>query len=305
MVFMSDDFQKTTPRFCGNCGQKLLEGATFCAHCGSQVPPVDSTGIVSTKPSSGYTPIPPAVTDRVSPGYPTSYGPPRIKTEPPLPFTQHFQGVLISPQVEMPRIAKRPNIGQPFLIVIIVGIIAGVTLFVLNSKINIQFSDTFMESFGLSGMEGFDMGEYMQFFMMLTAFFTPFGFIVSWVIASAVLWILHAIISSQVPSHERNFKTMATVIGWSFLPRIFNELIRLVAYFIFIQPSTLIIDDILDFSLMSAPVGIIGDMFFFVDIFFLIWGVALVYFAAKSIDPEGNHAIIIGIIYAIFSFLFG
>ena len=267
---MSNDFQKTTPRFCGNCGQKLLEGATFCAYCGSQVPPVDSTGIVSSKPSSGFTPIPPSVSDRVSPAYPTPYEPPRIKTEPPLPFTQHFQGVLISPQIEMPRVAKRPNIGQPFLIVLIVGIIAGATLFVLNSKIDIQFSETFMESFGLSGIEGFDIGEYMQFFMMLTAFFTPFGFLVSWIIASIVIWILHAIISSKVPSHERNFRTMATVIGWSYLPKIFLELIRLVAYFIFIQPSTLIIDDILDLSLMSAPVGIIGDMMFFVDIFFLI-----------------------------------
>jgi hypothetical protein len=56
---------------------------------------------------------------------------------------------------------------------------------------------------------------------------------------------------------------------------------------------------------MSAPLGIIGDLFFFVDIFFLIWSVVLVYFAVKSIDPEGNHAVIIGIIYAIFSFLFG
>ena len=118
---MSDDFQKTTPRFCGNCGQKLLEGATFCAYCGSQVPPVDSTGIVSSKPSSGYTPIPPSVSDRVSPAYPTPYGPPKIKTEPPLPFTQHFQGVLLSPQLEMPRILKRPNLKHPFFIVLIAG----------------------------------------------------------------------------------------------------------------------------------------------------------------------------------------
>lgn len=302
---MSEDFQKTTPRFCGNCGKKLLEGATFCAYCGSQVPPVDSTGIVSSKLSPDYAPIPPSVSDRVSPAYPTPYGPPVIRTESPLPFVQHFQGVLISPQTEMPRVVKRPNIGQPFLIVLIVGIIAGAALFVLNSKYTIEFSDTFMESFGLSGMEGFDMGEYMQFFMMFSAFFTPFGFFVSWIIASGVLWILHALISSQVPSHERNFKTMATVIGWSYLPRIFNELIRLALYFVFVQPSRLIIDDILDFGLMSSPVGVVGDLLFFIDIIFLIWGVALVYFAAKSIDAEGNHAIIIGIIYAVFSFFFG
>ncbi|UCG90296.1 MAG: YIP1 family protein [Candidatus Heimdallarchaeota archaeon] len=298
---MSKNGPETTPKFCGNCGQKLLGGATFCAYCGTPVPTIESTGVVSAKPSSPYAPIPPTVSSRGAPTYPPSYRPERIVREPALPFAQHFQGVLLSPQLEMPRIVKRANLSQPFLIVLIAGIISGIALFILTSKTTIEFSSGLFESLGMSGAD-IDMEEYMQFFMMMTAFFTPFGFLISWIIGSIVLWILQAIFSSQVPSHERNFKTMATIVGWSFLPRIFNELVRLAAFIFLIEPSIVTIDDIWDLSAISAPLGIIGDILSFVDIIFLIWGVVLVYFAVKSIDPEGSHAVIIGIIYAVILF---
>ncbi|MFX1282227.1 MAG: YIP1 family protein [Promethearchaeota archaeon] len=301
---MSNDGSETTPKFCGNCGQKLLGGATFCAYCGTPVPTVDSTGVVSTKPSSPYTAIPPTVSDRGTPTYPPSYRPERIVREPPLPFAQHFQGVLMSPKLEMPRIVKRPNLGQPFIIVLIAGIISGLALYVLTLRTPIEFSEGFFESLGISGMD-IDMDEYMQFLMIVSVFFTPFGFFITWLIGSFVLWILQAIFSSQVPSHERNFKTMMSIVGWSFLPRIFSELLRLAAFALFIQPTTITINDIFDFTALSAPIGIVGDILFFTDIIFLIWGIVLVYFAVKSIDPEGSHAVIIAIIYAVILFIVG
>lgn len=301
---MSKDIPETAPKFCGNCGQKLLGGATFCAYCGTPVPTIDSTGVVRAKPSSPHTSIPPTVSDRGTPTYPPSYRSEKIVREPALPFTQHFQGVLMSPQLEMPRIVKRPNLSQPFLIVLIAGIVSGLALYVLTLKTTIEFSSSFFESLGLSGMD-IEMEEYMQFLTILSAFFTPFGFFITWLVGSIVLWILHAIFSSRVPSHERNFKTMMSIVGWSFLPRIFNELVRLAAFALFIEPSTIIINDILDFSAMSTPLGIVGDILFFIDIIFLIWGIVLVYFAVKSIDPEGSHAVIIAIIYAVILFFLG
>ncbi len=305
---MSDDFQKTTPRFCGNCGQKLLEGATFCAYCGSQVPPVDSTGIVSTKPSSGYTPIPPAVTDRVSPAYPTPYGPPRIKTEPPLPFAQHFQGVLMSPQVEMPRILKRPNLKQPLLIVLIAGILAGIATIILYSRLDFspEFIEDMFSSVGYSSdmFEDIDMDfrSIVQFSLMLGGLFIPVFYIIGWLIVNTlILWGLHAIISSNVPSHERNFRIMATITGWSYLPRIFEELINLALVVIFV-PQTEIssMADLTAIESFGSTGGLslillaISLLTLFIS---LIWGSFLVYFASKTIDPKESHAAIIVIIY--------
>ncbi|MHA2243630.1 MAG: zinc ribbon domain-containing protein [Candidatus Hodarchaeales archaeon] len=301
---MSNEVPKITPKFCGNCGQKLLEGATFCAYCGTPAPAVGTTGEISSKPSSPYIPTSPPFSGRGAPAYQAPYRHEKTMLEPDLPFVQHFQGVLISPQMEMPRIARRPNLSHSFLMVIITGIIAGVAMFILNEKTTIIYSDTFYESLGITGMN-IDMEEYMEFMKIFLAFSAPIGFFISWFIGSIVLWIVQAIFSSQVPSHERNFKTMATIVGWSFLPRIFNELVRLAAFTFLVGPSTLEVNDIIDLAAVSAPLGMVGDILFFAEIIFLAWAVVLIYFAAKTIDPEGSHAVIIGIIYAVILFFIG
>ncbi|UCG03020.1 MAG: zinc ribbon domain-containing protein [Candidatus Heimdallarchaeota archaeon] len=301
---MSYDSPKTTPRFCGNCGQKLLEGATFCAYCGTQVPAIDSTGIPSSRPSTPSTSIPPTVTDRGVQAYQASYRPDRMITEPPLPFTQHFQGVLISPQLEMPRIAKRPNLKQPFLVVLIVGIIAGISSFLLFSKVTFspQFAEDFIQSMGYSSdlIEGFDIESLMQTSLMMGAFVSPLGYIINWIIInSIVLWILHAIFSSQVPSQERNFKIMATIAGWSFLPLVFDELIYLLFVILFVPATT--VNSFAELTALETfgSVGGMGIFLLFISLIFQIWSAILVYFASKSIDAKGYHAAIIAVLYAI------
>ncbi len=305
---MSYDVPKTTPRFCGNCGQKLLEGATFCAYCGTPVPTIDSTGVASLKPSTQYTPVPPTVTDEGAPPYPASYRAERLTKEPPSPFIQHFQGVLISPKEEMPQITKRPNLKQPFLVVLIVGIIAGIATVILYSKLVFtqEFIDEMFSSVGYSAdvIEGMDMQSLAQFSFMLGGLFLPVMYIIGWIIINtSILWGLHAIISSQVPSHDRNFKLMATITGWAYLPRILEELVNAALVAIFV-PQT-------EVSSMSDLVAIesfesLGEFGFILSlvsmlIFFisLIWGSILVYFASKVIDPEGSHAIVIVVLYSI------
>jgi hypothetical protein len=305
---MSYDDPKTTPKFCGNCGQKLLGGATFCAYCGTQVPAVDSTGVTSSKPSSQFTPTPSTGTDRGVPAYQAPYRPERIATEPPLPFIQHFQGALLSPQLEMPRIVKRPNLKQPLLIVLIVGILAGLTAVILYSKLSFteEFIADMFSSVGYSAdmIEGMDMQSLIQTSFMMSGFFIPVTYIIGWIIVNTfILWGLHAIISSEVPSHERNFKLMATIAGWAYLPRILEELINLAFVAIFIpQTEVSSMADLVSIETFES-LGEISLIFSLVTIvvFFitLIWGGLLVYFASKAIDPEGSHAIVIVIIYSL------
>ncbi|MFX0171631.1 MAG: YIP1 family protein [Candidatus Hodarchaeota archaeon] len=301
---MSKDTSSISPKFCGSCGKELLKGATFCAYCGAPVPTVHTSQATSAKPSSE--PIISSTTvSKGYPPYPYQYTPTQKITEPPFPFFQHFQGVLLSPQNEMPQIVKRPNLKQPLLVVFIVGIFAAIAAFILSSKATIQISEAFSDPFGIIESGGFSAEEYVSTLIQLTPIFVPLGFFINWIIGGVVLWILQALISSHVPSHERNLKTELTAVGWSFLPRIFYEIIRTVIFAFFVEPFTIIADDIYDISVISAPISILGDILFFVDIIFLIWGVVLVYFAVKSIDPQGSHAIIIGIIYAVIIFFIG
>jgi hypothetical protein len=306
---MSYDNPKTAPRFCGNCGQKLLEGATFCAYCGTPVPDIDSTGVTSAKPYTQFTSTPSTVTDRGIPAYQAPYRPERIVKEPPLPFTQHFQGVLLSPQLEMPRIAKQPNLKQPFLVVLIVGIIAGIASVTLFSKVSFspEFTEDFFQSIGYSTdlIEGFEMESLMQTSLMMGAFISPVGYIINWIIInSIILWILHTLISSQVPSQERNFRIMATIAGWSFLPLIFDELVYLL-FVVFFVPATTV-NNMAELTALETlgSVGGIGIILLIISFIFQIWSAILVYFASKSIDAEGYHAIIIAILYAIVPYIF-
>jgi hypothetical protein len=306
---MSYDDPKTTPKFCGNCGQKLLGGATFCAYCGTPVPAIDSTGVTSTKPSTQSTSMPSTITDRGVPTYQAPYRPEKITTEPPLPFIEHFQGALLSPQLEMPRIVKRPNLKQPFLVVLIVGIIAGAASFLLFSKVTFspEFTEDFFRSMGYSSdlIEGFEVESLMQTSLMMGAFISPVGYIVNWIIInSIILWILHALISSKIPSQERNFRVMATIAGWSFLPLIFDELIYLIYVVLFIPSTT--VNSMAELTALETlgSVGGAGLILLVVSLVFQIWSAVLVYFASKSIDAEGYHATIIAVLYAIVPYIF-
>jgi hypothetical protein len=208
----------------------------------------------------------------------------------------------------MPRIVKRPNLKQPLLIVLIVGILAGLTAVILYSKLSFteEFIADMFSSVGYSAdmIEGMDMQGLIQTSFMMSGFFIPVTYIIGWIIVNTfILWGLHAIISSQVPSHERNFKLMATIAGWAYLPRILEELINLAFVAIFIpQTEVSSMADLVSIETFES-LGEISLIFSLVTIviFFitLIWGGLLVYFASKVIDPEGSHAIVIVIVYSL------
>ena len=302
---MSENVPNITPKFCGNCGQKTLEGATFCAYCGAPIPAINTPGSVTTRQPSEHTPTYPSSSPRNIFPYSAPYKPSSITTEPALPFFQHFQGVLLSPHLEMPKIVKRPNFGQPFILVILTGILLGVTIFLYFSKVTIvttpEFEQAYLSSVGLTPdmLEGIDLATLLQFSFMLGA---PLGILIDWMVFNTlILWILHAIFSSQTPSYMRNFKTMVTITGWSFLPYIFEELIRLVYVALIVPQSSITITNFEELAILDTLgiTGIFASIFFLLWIGFNIWGAMIVYFGVKSNIPEGSNAIIITILYFI------
>ncbi len=305
MILMMEDDKPILPKFCGSCGKTLLQGATYCAYCGAAVPDLSSSQVIKTKPAPFSTPSP----------YPPSYPPPYYQkppTDPPLPFFQHFQGVLISPQEEMVLIAKKPNLGQPFVIVIIAGLIAGLSLFTFFSKLipMLEYTPEFYQSLGIPSdqLGNINMDDFLNMTFLISALVSPIEFLISWIISSVFLWILLALLGSHISSHERNFKISATIVGWSFLPRIFEETINLFYNLFIVQAPTSPVE-VSDFTEISTitTVGssdLFNIVFLFTSLIFLIWSVVLIYFAIRSFNLEASRAVLIAIIYAVLNYLF-
>jgi len=303
MILMMEDDKPIVPKFCGSCGKTLLQGATYCAYCGATVPDLSSPLATRTKPTPDSSP---------SPG---SYPPPYYQkpvTDPPLPFFQHFQGVLISPQEEMVQITKKPNLRQPFVVVIIAGIIAGLALFIYFSKIipMLEYTPEFYQSLGIPSdqLGGININDFINMSFMFSALLSPIEFLISWIISSVFLWVLLALLGSHISSHERNFKISATIVGWSFLPRIFEESINLIYNLVIVQaPSSPIeVSDFAEIATITA-VGssdLFNLLFLFTSLIFLIWSVVLVFFAIRSFNLEASRAVVIAISYAVINYVF-
>ncbi|MHA2075231.1 MAG: YIP1 family protein, partial [Candidatus Hodarchaeales archaeon] len=163
-----------------------------------------------------------------------------------------------------------------------------------------NFSDPLLSSTGISPE------MYIQ---ILSSYIIPFStvitFFIFWLVSGLVLWIIQSLISSNIPAHRRNFKVQLTIAGWTYLPLIFYGLIEVLIVTLFVEPSTFIVNELLDIALIGIPMeSTIGLVITVIGIFFLIWRVAIVYFAVRVLDPEGSHATIITVVYAVFIFLF-
>ncbi len=289
------------PKFCGNCGKKFLDGATFCAYCGTPIPVINANITTNTKSAFPTPSIQTSVYNRSISSPRSSSEQDKMLSDPSLPFIQHFQRVLLSPQTEMPQIVNRiPNLVQPLLILLICGLFAGISSFISLSKTTIQVSDTFSEP--LLATAGISAEEYIQILSSVIPFFTVIFYIIFWFISGIVLWIVQSLISSNIPSYRRNFKVQLTISGWSFLPLIFYELIEVIAVTLFVEPSTFVVNDLYDIALIGVPPDTIVFFMMVISIIFLIWRLLIVYFAVRTLDPEGSHATFITVVYAIFLF---
>lgn len=301
---MNDNLPPDSPIFCGSCGQKLLEGATFCAFCGTRVQTMTSPSASTQKTPPEYTRL---TTPRPS-SYPPQYSIDQVTSEPPLPFLQHFRGVLLQPNEEMPRVTKRPNLGQPFLIIIINGLLAGIALFILFSKVTITFSAEFYNSLGFpqDALGEINIEDYMELTFMLSALLTPIDMLINWLISSFILWGILSLLASDVPSSMRKFRVTMTISGWASLPQIVGGILDIGNNLIFVSRSTVIVNSIADTAAIAAtgtdtPIGLIVLL---VNFLLLFWSALLAYFAIKSLKSEGSQAVIITAIYTVVLFFF-
>jgi hypothetical protein len=282
---MANEPQSALPKYCGSCGKELLQGADFCAYCGAPVPKLGTQSHPQTTISPYY------VTPRA----------PMTRTEPPLPFIKHFQGVILTPHTEMPRIMERPNYKQPIVLNILVGILTGVALAVILSKVTMTFTTEFRQSlvemFGTDA-SNMDMESLILFSFFFSSLFGPF---LLWLVNSLILYFLLVVFAPTVSSTQRNFKTSATIIGWTSVPQIVGEIFNVFYNLIFIPESTFEFNELgdiqnLTLTTVSGPIEWVSLALNFA---ILIWGVLLVYWAVKSIFPQGNQPVIIAIAYIV------
>lgn len=279
---MANETRPILPKFCGSCGKELLQGADFCAYCGAPVPKLDTQFHPPTAIPSHY------VTPRAS----------MAIAEPPLPFIKNFQGVLLTPHEEMPKIIERPNLKQPFILNLLVGILAGVAIAVFLSKVSITVFPQFSQDFQEIVPSDFDFESYLRFSLIIGSFIGP---IVLWLVDSAILYLLLVILAPTVPSSTRNFKTTATIAGWASVPQLAGEIFNIIYNILFVQGMTIELREIGDIQNIVVPIvsGPIDWILSGFEIGLLIWGVLLVYWALKSIVPQGNQPVIISTLYIV------
>ncbi|WP_455140217.1 YIP1 family protein [Candidatus Hodarchaeum mangrovi] len=282
------------PQFCGNCGSKLIENATFCGNCGQAV----TSNL--TKPFIMQKPSPPL---QYQPGY-------RIQSqrfEPPLPFFTHFRGVLFSPKEEMARIIQRPNVKQPLIMILIVGILSGIGLLIFFSKLSLTFTEDYINSLGLprGQISDAELTSIIQISIYISALFVPLGLIVNWVINALILWILHSLFATQVSPELRSYRVNLTVIGWASLPGIFEELINILHNLIFISPKTATIASQSELqNLLATPSSEIFQLFLSIlNLIIFLYGILLIYLSIRQLDSLGSNSMVIIIIYTIISFM--
>ncbi len=271
--------------FCGNCGKKLILNATFCAHCGAQIPRISD---FSPEYKAGY-----------------DYIQQTTRFEPPLRFIDHFKGVILNPKAEFQTISKRPNLKQPFLLNFLIGLFSVVAYLFLLDKATITFTAGFFESLGTPlGSSELDFTEFGEIFSIYMMIFLPIIFVIQWLIFSAVLWIINMIFASNMPSTERTYKKMATIVGWAQFPLILLQILLIIIVVVFLSPGEIIYNSIFEIetivsSTTTFPVIILLDVF---DLMVFFWGVILVYFALNPQRSFGTNPAAICLVYGIVVF---
>jgi hypothetical protein len=268
--------------FCGKCGKKLIANATFCAHCGAQIPKIGG----------------------ISVDYQVDYGhvPKIAPSEPPHRFIDHFKGAVLNPKIEFQKISRRPNFRHPLFLNLLISLFSIATFLLLIGKVNITYTSEFFDSLPFTiAPEDMDPAEFADIFSSFIPFILPFFFILNWLIYSAILWIINLILASDVPPSERKFKKMATIVGWAQFPIILLQLGLTVIVLVFISPGEIIYHsmfeiEILTTSTTNLPIGVIIIL---LDLLVYAWGVILVYYGMKpQISPRSNP-ITICLVYGI------
>jgi hypothetical protein len=109
------------------------------------------------------------------------------------------------------------------------------------------------------------------------------------------------IFAPTTPSTSRNFRTSATIAGWASVPQIAGEIFNIFYNLIFVPETSFEFREFTDIQNITLPVvsGPIEWVTLALEIGILIWGVFLIYWALKSMFPQGNQPTIIAIGYVV------
>jgi hypothetical protein len=267
--------------YCGSCGKKLLSNASFCAYCGAQVPKIEvahTPYTVIERPFEGVTQV-----------------------SPPATFLEHFRGVVLSPKEEFSRIVSNPRFSHAFYLNILIGILSAFSMMLFLSKIEIVFSDTFMEIFPPDS----DISIFREYFSILLILFSPLLSLLGWILSGFVLWILLSISASDLRPDKRNYRIVATIVGWSLYPMILLQL-GTIAYHAFLLPGGEMLIQTMTTTEIIYSSGISETYSFLLaglDIFLQIWSISLVYLSIKSLGPTRSNPFLICAVYGILIFI--
>ena len=303
---MSDFNENNIIKYCGNCGKKLIENASFCAYCGFSME--------NRKPKEGQTQkmadwqIPTRNQDysitHQGPGVP--YTPYRKERVQPRPFFTNFKGAVLTPKTDLPLIAAKPNLSQPLILNFFIGLLSSVALVVLFSKMNVTISPTFYDSLpnDIYPVE-FDINNLNQIMTISVMILAPLMFLIQWLLYSIILWVLIAIVASDILSSDRNFRKMATITGWAQIPAILQQLTSIVVSTFFMTEGTIEYQSITETVITGGELPSLIDLLEQgIQIFLLLWSVLLVYYGIKSIDSMKTSPATISMIYGIVIFIF-
>jgi hypothetical protein len=293
-------------KYCGNCGKELIENAVFCAYCGFSL----ETGKTKEEQNRKLTDfsIPTNVQDysithqeRRLPF--TDY---QIERSRPRPFFQNFKGAIVSPKTDFPLITSKPNLLQPLILNIIIGILSGVAMLIMLDKVKITLSQEFFDSL-TTGLDssGFNINELEQIMALTTPIMAPIESIIRWILYSSVLWIIVSIFASSIASSDRNFKKMATITGWAQIPMILQQIASILVNFFFLTEGEIIYESMTDVTIVSG--GEISPLLNFllqgVQTLLLLWSILLIYYGIKSLGSMNTSPTTICMIYGIAVFV--
>ncbi len=294
-------------KYCGNCGKKLMENAVFCAYCGFSLEkgkPEEGQNYKSAEYS-----IP--ANDQE---YPITHQEPRVPFSPyqkeriqPRAFLVNFQGAIVSPKTDLHLIASIPNLRQPLILNIIIGLLSGVAMLVMQSKMKITFTSAFIDSLTNDlNQANFDINEFKQILAILTPIAAPILTLIMWLFYTSILWFLFSIFASDIVSSDRIYKKIATITGWAQIPMILQQITSILMYFFFLTDGEIVYQSMTEINIISGgeiPL-VINLLLQGIQIFLLLWSVLLVYYGIKSIGSMKTNPATISMVYGIIIFIF-
>ncbi len=303
---MTDFNGNNVIKYCGNCGKNLIENASFCAYCGSSIE-IRKQKETHTQRIADYS-VPMNdqghSTAHQRPGVPyTPYVKERIQ---PRPFLTNFKGAVLTPKTDLPLIAAKPNIFQPLILNMIIGVLSSVAMVIMLSKVKITLSPTFFDSLTTNlDPTIFNINQLEQMLAISTPMFAPIETLVRWLLYSIILWVLLSIFASDIASPDRNFRKMATITGWAQIPMILQQITSIVLYYFFLTEGEIVYHSMTEISIVAGGeiTGLLNLLVQGIQIFLLLWSVLLIYYAIKSLGSMKTNPATISMIYGVVMFV--